>query len=175
MTEADLVLCICREFRDRSLCIPRYTPSKWSECDVFEVTKSGTFREWECKTSVSDLRADLKKTVSRYPSFRTLLKHELLAKADEHGPSFFSYVVPDGLVGPEALPEFAGLYYAMVMPRFGVVSTRLECIRKPRRLHSLKVSEEQRKQAASVCYHRYLSTLDRLTTRNALEVARAND
>lgn len=42
----------------RSFVIPNYTPSGWFESDIFELTKSGYFREYEIKMSLSDFRAD---------------------------------------------------------------------------------------------------------------------
>jgi hypothetical protein len=42
----------------RGICVPNYTPKDWWECDVFELTPAGYFREYEIKMTVADFRAD---------------------------------------------------------------------------------------------------------------------
>ena len=60
MNAERITAAILRE-RWRKLRLPRYTPKGWWECDVFELTTSGYFREYEIKTSLSDFRNDAKK------------------------------------------------------------------------------------------------------------------
>jgi hypothetical protein len=103
------------------LFLPHYTPPKWWECDVFELTKSGYGVEYEVKVSHADFLADSKKERTRsrrktnesgeflgYEDYTTN-KHELLAGHSDTGPSRFYYVAPAGLISREELPAWAGL------------------------------------------------------------------
>jgi hypothetical protein len=44
-----------------SLMVPNYTPDRWFECDMFAITKSGYFHEFEIKLTVDDFRQDSNK------------------------------------------------------------------------------------------------------------------
>jgi hypothetical protein len=73
------------------------------EADLIHVTPSGFATEWEIKLSRSDYRADFKKQ----------FKHQILS--GEHqpdcGPKYFYYACPAGLIRPNELPKYAGLFY----------------------------------------------------------------
>ena len=74
------------------------------ESDYIAVTKSDYTYECEIKVSRADFFNDLKKAK----------KHVILESADGGGklrPNYFYYAVPDGLVTPEEVPEYAGLLY----------------------------------------------------------------
>ncbi|KKK93421.1 hypothetical protein LCGC14_2693070, partial [marine sediment metagenome] len=84
------------------LLMPNYTPWQWFECDLFRVTKSLYFYEYEIKLTVSDFKADARKICStsfwdenghwqRGPNRH---KHDLLRERSEKGPKRFYYVVP---------------------------------------------------------------------------------
>ena len=93
--------------------ISNFTPTDWWECDMFSVTKAGYGYEFEIKISKADFKADaVKNRVVRGKSWppTTEVKHELLAKGQPDGPSRFAYVVPEGLLTPEDVPEWSGLY-----------------------------------------------------------------
>lgn len=92
-----------------NLAAPNYTPFKWHECDLFAVTKAGLGVEFEIKISRSDFKADASKTE----------KHRRLALADPFGPSRFFYVVPEGMIAVEEVPDYAGLIYVRERIEFG--------------------------------------------------------
>lgn len=96
----------------RHFCLPRYTPSKWWECDLFEITEAGYMREYEVKLSVADFKNDAKKrsATHRWNSAGVERnKYECLRAGDHSGPTRFNYVTSVGLLKPEMIPEFAGL------------------------------------------------------------------
>lgn len=108
---------IMRERYARNFVLNNWTPPGWFECDVFELTKAGFFREYEIKTSRSDFKADRDKVkggewitkdgrMQWIPNTET--KHQRLARGDVKGPSRFYFVTPKGLVKREELPIWAG-------------------------------------------------------------------
>lgn len=150
----------------KSFCLPRYTPSKWWECDLFEITAAGYFREYEVKLTRSDFFADTKKAQQVFPRpYGTPVvmenKHELMLMSTR-GPVQFWYVTPEGLIKPEELPVWAGL----IELRGGTMG---ECIGgeirstaqifehevqpAPRR-HNNKLDEAVVKHARGICYWR---------------------
>ena len=77
--------------------------------DVLSVTKSGLVVEYEIKVSRADFKRDkLKGKDQTFNPANILIadKHYL-----ERTPNQFYYVVPDGLVGVNELPDYAGLFY----------------------------------------------------------------
>ena len=76
------------------------------EADILEITKSGYSYEYEVKISRADFKQDLLKR--KYD----VLKHDLLKNGNH--VNYFSYVVPEGLVSVDEVPEFAGLIYVNV-------------------------------------------------------------
>jgi hypothetical protein len=162
MTERQIQTAL---FRDKAsiytIIMPNYTPAKWFECDVFGVTKSGYFHEFEIKLTKADFEKDKEKSTGKVYAkdadgkwFKTggVTKHGLLACGTERGPVTFTYVVPDGLLSVEDIPEFAGLQYAL-SHRVGAV--RLRTIREPPRLHGAKCDPKIVKHAHSVSYWRF--------------------
>ena len=79
------------------------------ESDYLALTKSGYVYEIEIKISRNDFKNDFKHKAD---------KHTLLENVSQTGvckikcPNYFYYAVPDGLVTPEEVPEYAGLIYA---------------------------------------------------------------
>jgi hypothetical protein len=73
------------------------------EADILEITKAGYSYEYEVKVSRADFKQDVLKR--KY----NILKHDLL-KNGSH-VNYFSYVVPEGLILIDEVPEFAGLIY----------------------------------------------------------------
>lgn len=113
MTEKTIVSRLLRDRWDKSFCLPNYTPPKWWECDMFERTRAGYFREYEVKISVADFRQDGEKlkevyTNAHFTERKKEKKHELLAAGDSRAPSQFFYVTPEGLLERETLPPWAG-------------------------------------------------------------------
>lgn len=117
---SEIVRQLVREKWAASFVIPSFTPDGWWENDVFEVTKARYWHEYEVKTSRSDFLADSRKRKVESWSVveRRLVpnegptKHEMLAGRSERGPSRFTFVVPDGMLGVHEVPEWAGLIVA---------------------------------------------------------------
>ena len=182
MNARDIIRSLVRDRYRQSLCIPNYTPENWWECDVFEVSKSGYFREFEVKVSRSDFFADAKKETVRYPGgwysgFKgvTENKHELLAAGDVRGPSIFYYVTPEGLLKPDEIPPWAGLIE--VRDGNSVLYTQGEFTSVPRifereikkapRLHREKVAQAVIDHVRGVCYYRMHNLLQERQKLNA--------
>lgn len=153
------------ERMQKSFVIPRYTPANWFECDVFEVTKSGYFREYEIKMTRADFFADAKKqkninemvqvdgrwTFSKVPQ-RT--KHQRVESKDVSGPTQFWFVVPDGLIVPEECPAWAGLICVRVTEDPNYIPV-LQRVQAPR-LHGKKLDDKVLRHAQGVCYWRFI-------------------
>jgi hypothetical protein len=145
--------------------LPNYTPRGWHECDVFGVTRAGYFYEFAIKISVSDFRADAAKKDSDryvyngngYERTGGRRKHDRLAMGDESGPSRFFYVVPDGLIGVEAVPSWAGLLYVKQRERNSNWGSIAEGLPAPK-LHGKKIARVILRHAMNVCYYRYWDT-----------------
>ena len=83
------------------------------ESDYLIITQSMLAYEIEIKVSRADFKNDLKKKTD---------KHLLLEGGGKLGrfnkesgmPNYFYYAVPDGLIQPEEVPEYAGLIYVKV-------------------------------------------------------------
>lgn len=163
----------------RSFVLPNFTPMKWWECDVFEVTKAGYFREYEVKISRGDFFADSGKASTRREvvgregcqhmmcfsngtyscrdcggktqtvTYET--KHGLIEERSERGPTQFFYVVPAGLVEVREVPAWAGL---IVMEQ-GLYSLLEKEVRPAMRLHRKKLDPTILAQARESCYWRY--------------------
>lgn len=165
---------IMRDRRPRSFVLPRYTPMNWFECDVFELTKSGYFREYEVKMTLADFRNDAKKMRTRYPRpWGTPPvqenKHELLKCAYEHGPSEFWYVTPPRLIPREELPFFAGLIELQDLGDGRRPSYRwmpVTVVTAPR-LHRVKLDPKVHEHAIGVCYYRLHAAMECLRDRTA--------
>ena len=76
------------------------------EADLISVTSSGLCWEFEIKVSSSDFYCDAKK--GKHKWYMKAL-YGSLRKPESYVPSRFYYVVPEGLVSHEDIPEHAGL------------------------------------------------------------------
>lgn len=102
MNEREIQQVLFDHFLSRSaIMIPNYMPFFWFECDLFQVTKSLYWVEFEVKISFNDFRADFKKTG----------KHSALKLGESHGPRRFWYVVTEDIAErvQAELPAYAGL------------------------------------------------------------------
>lgn len=105
MNEYDIQQALFYHFQSRSvIAVPNYTPAYWYECDFFQVTTSLYWVEFEIKISLSDFRADFKKTA----------KHKVLLgsyNGSTGGPRRFWYVVTEEIAErvQAELPAYAGL------------------------------------------------------------------
>lgn len=147
------------------IALPNYTPWGWFECDVFAVTKSGFFHEFEVKTSRADFKADAKKGMdknyvgyecrfkspARHPGIeRRITKHELLDMGHPAGPKFFWFVTPIGILDVDEIPDFAGF---MECTSDGRTLIR----KKAPKLHSLKLNREVVDKCNDNLFHRIWS------------------
>lgn len=170
LSEYVAMMSVARE-RPRSLFLPTYTPRNWWECDGFELTESGYFREYELKLSVADFRADAKKC--RIAGWREPnagqreVKHHLLAAGDVRGPVEFYYVTPVGLLKPESLPAWAGLIELHDRGPGHRPSWRWIVVTKVKapRLHSSKADPKLRSDVLKCCYYRFHRALTDIVDR----------
>lgn len=156
LTAKDVTISLYWAMRGSSqLLIPRYTPHKWWECDLWRLTKADMVDEYEIKMSVADFRADVRKDEQRYeidPITRRysltprVTKHELLA-GDQRGPNRFWFVVPTEIADKIQIPPYAGL---LVFGRGGSPGVRTQA---PRR-HGRKW-DGNKLLLFSTFYHRY--------------------
>jgi len=144
----------------RSFVLPNYTPAGWFECDVFELTAAGYFREYEIKMSRGDFFNDAhkkKRIWDRRLEANKLTKHEMLEDCRTVGPRQFWFVVPPGLVKPSEVPEWSGLFVAEShksgRPPFSV---RLKMEVEAPLLHGEKCCQKIAAHAKGVTYWRFL-------------------
>ena len=163
LTAGTITHALVRERFARSTVMQNYAPAGWWENDVCEVTAAGFWREYEVKVSRADFRADAEKRRWSRDARGNVKKYDLLAAGSVKGPSRFTYVVPDGLIGPDDLPPFAGLIVARVAGRAGFV--HLTVARPAPKIHGEKVGPEFTaaiREAAYWRFHRDRSDLARL-------------
>jgi hypothetical protein len=165
MTEGHVTSRLIRTRWQKSFCLPNYTPAGWWECDVFELTRSGYFREYEVKLSRSDFFHDASKskdsrdgifTTAGWQPNRSDNKHDLLADQCERGPVEFFYVTPKGMIDRNEVPAWAGLIEISEHPESTHPLFRLvpHLVIKAPRLHRVPANPKIRTHAESVCYYR---------------------
>jgi len=125
------------------------------------VTRAGYMVEYEIKTSRADFLNDRNKAqvkVNSDWSERTrVTKYSRLEAGDTTGPSRFYYVMPDGLIGLDELPAWAGLF-VVVHHANGRFHLSLE--REAPRIHGTKCDADKLwLDVAQSTYHRYWSKL----------------
>jgi len=140
-----------RYFNSMKFILPNYTPYKWWECDMFGLTKAGYMREWEIKRTRADFVNDKNKKHRWFDwkkkEFCSEKKYQLLANGSEYAPRQFWYVVPEGVLEVDDVPEFAGF---MIVKEYSMIE-----IRKAPFLHKHKAHERTVLNSQSVLYHRY--------------------
>jgi len=102
------------------LVCPNYTPgANWWENDLFLITKSGLWVEYEVKCTKADFLKDAEKSTASTWEKRSAVrrgvpvtghttKHEKLASGSMHGPNRFFFVTPQGLLTADMIPPWAG-------------------------------------------------------------------
>lgn len=138
-----------------SIC-PNYTPKAWWECDVFAISKSGYISEFEIKLTKSDFKADAEKsgrTLFINSSIDRATKHEAIMAGDLNGPSKFTYVLPDGIINDEEVPEWAGIMRASIYHGRVVLTG----VRQPKFLHKRKAQDHIIQHVRGVFYWRLWS------------------
>lgn len=142
MTEYDIQNKLYRRmWQSHVVMIPNYHPLDWWECDLFGITNAGFGREWEVKTSREDFKKDCRKTA----------KHARLARAHSTGPNQFWYVVPEGMIVPGDVPDYAGLIYVGCARSY----LGIQWVKRAPRLHDHKVGPGLTKHAGYSCATRY--------------------
>lgn len=163
MTQRDIQRAIMRERYRRSTVCPNYTPVGWFECDVFELTAAGYFREFEIKLTRSDFLADVNKCQSRWNGQRTELgftyenyyKHAALASRSDAGPVEFWYVCPEGMIDIGELPEWAGLLECKSRAGRPASCMNMTVVRRAPRLHDTKAYPGVVAHAKGIFYWRF--------------------
>lgn len=93
-------------------CLNNWHVKRW-EMDIACVTKKLLLKEYEIKISRSDFLADKKNKRTKH----TLYESAHNARKDQMHflgtgvPNMLYYVCPDGLIWPDEVPKYAGLYY----------------------------------------------------------------
>lgn len=164
MNAREIAVAVMADRWQRSFCLPGYTPRNWWECDVFELTGAGFFREYEIKLSRADFKRDAEKDgwAGHWdPGEGRKNKHELLAQGDARGPVQFWFVVPEDLVTVDEVPEWAGLLYfrenkeRRLWERPGYIVAR----KKAPRLHNTRLDPKVERHARGITYYRMHLTL----------------
>lgn len=187
MTSEDITRRLIVERYARSQCvIPRYTPKGWWECDVFEITKAGYFREYEIKLTLADFRAERNK-VREEPKFDQATGHyalgtngniirekvgdklESLAARSDKGPSKFFYVFPEGVIPLDLIPEWAGAIIARPFGDRHPYKVSLTTVKPAPRLHN-KPPAVKRESVYETAWWRFMRLY--LYTRDAEEPAK---
>ena len=171
MTETDIQRLLYWQHlihRSRDVGMPNVFVYGGNESDYLTITKAGFVDEYEIKISRADFLADKRK--DRHERYQVITPwrwdsgsvHEYVGGermrwpytylrqstlADQY-PNRFWYVVPDGLVGPDDLPSYAGLTYVKD-------DNRCTDIVKAPQLHKEKAPNRVRAKVMAAAYHRF--------------------
>ncbi len=129
------------------------------EADVLGINRTGYIHEFEIKTSRADFRADFQKTYKHYNLKNKKAIHKFKewvnGKKTNNDivhiiiPNRFYYVCIDGLIKPDEVPEYAGLYY---ITKFN----SLKEVKKAPLLHRNKANIHLYQRIASILSQRIL-------------------
>lgn len=156
LTEKRIANLLMRDRWMKGVCMPSYAPAGWWENDVFLITESGYWWEFEIKLTVADFKRDDKKQQTVYPedwsqpkTYRR--KHEMLA-GSEHGPAQFYYVAPVDVIPLSMLPPWAGLIE--IQQDMNTIYEKRPTVKAPRR-HTNKADPHLRTAAIETCHYRF--------------------
>lgn len=161
MTESRIQLQLWHDLHaTQRIIVPNYTPERWMECDLFAVTKAGFWSEHEIKLSVTDFKADRKKTMRHDQKVKGWYhlpyqsKHELLGgpHVDALAPSRYWFVMPEAVAGKVEIPVYAGLK-VVTQNKSGKIN--IEVKKEAPKLHGFKISDDVSAHAVGVCYWRF--------------------
>lgn len=165
-TEQDVIMSLAGygdHIRRYELMLPNVFITHDNESDLFGVRRSGLCDEFEVKISRSDFLADKKKFVrhreleakesgafcwedrANHPSYKQ--KHDALRNGDMC-INYFWYAVLDGVATVDDIPDFAGLIIILD-------NGRLQIKKAPKKLHSRKVTIEERYKIARKSTYRF--------------------
>jgi hypothetical protein len=168
MTAREIQSRLIVERYRRNFVMPNYTPSKWWECDVFEITEAGFFVEYEIKLTRSDFRADASKQKEKWEVAHNVQigrsvwqripgekKHEVITQGRPTAPRRFWYVMPAGLIAQSELPPWAGLIecHEVNHHRHPYRVVEQTVVPAPT-LHHHKIDPKIKLHAQGVCYWR---------------------
>ena len=149
MKPADIINGFCEfVFRDRkgNKIYPNVFVGAW-EADLLEVTRSKLTYEYEVKVSRCDFHKDSKKEG----------KFDNITSGKR--TNYFYYIVPDGLVKPEEVPEFAGLIYAINGTRRASGYTEpviyFHVVKSPQKVSSIKADSKFIDKLNLSAYYRF--------------------
>lgn len=124
--EASLVMYLYE--KQHSPITTHFTGYGLSECDVISISKSNYIYEHEVKISRSDFKADFKKEKHKLMTERKSTKERLIKENNQMikdiwylTSNYFYFVVPDGLISIEEVPEYAGLIYVSENLEFNIL------------------------------------------------------
>lgn len=103
------------------------------ESDFFCVSQSEYFYEFEIKMSRQDFFNDFKKYKHSY--FRGAVITDEILKTQKIPHRFF-FVVPEGLIKPEEVPPYAGLFY--IIDRGTTISSSIRQVKPSPFIHKIK-------------------------------------
>lgn len=124
------------------------------ESDVVSVNRTGFIFEFEVKISRADFRADARKDRAAL-LIDPVKVHRVFGPSTFKRPNYFYYAVPEGLILPSELPEYAGLLYIRRPVRGPVSGNVTHLVREAKRLHTEKINDKQRCQLARAVSRRY--------------------
>lgn len=146
---------------------PNIYLGRW-EADILELTKAGYLYEYEVKISRRDFKSDADKVERSWPGQPGRKKYDVLRRGER--VNYFSFIVPEGLISPEEVPEWAGLIYARPYvnrvcigfdketgdPIFDEhVSTWFSTVKDPVKLRTEKVTAKELEEIEKKVYFRY--------------------
>lgn len=124
------------------------------ESDIMMLTRSGYLAEVEIKLSVSDFKADFRKSWSSFNGEAGLLKHDFLRRGD--GANQFYFAFPKGMVAPEQVPLDFGII-EITKHEFGQYA---EMTRGAKFLHKNKPNEGVLRQMLITAYFKWFNGKD---------------
>ncbi len=174
MTESDIQFALYQKYQQRQMVMPNVYVLRAGfdthESDFLTVTANGYIDEYEIKISRQDFKADLKK--HRHLAYTHLSPWtwayrpygwwgktgpytEIGSKA--RYPNRFWYVVPEGLIDVEDLPEHAGLLWVInTNPLMKHPPLRIKKVRAAPILHHQKADDRLRMRIMQKAYYRFI-------------------
>lgn len=116
------------------------TVYKW-ESDTLLVTKSGYAYEIEIKISRADFRNDFKHKKNKHLFLERKAGDLGAVLDDRYRPNYFYYAVPEGLISPDEVPDYAGLIY--IHPLSSWPHFRVDNVKVATQLHKTKFDAER--------------------------------
>jgi hypothetical protein len=140
--------------KNHEIIVPNSCVLGW-EADVVSVNRTGFISEFEIKVSRADFKAEAKKAHRRL--LTDPVQHSTFFGSIIHPrPNYFFFAVPEGLIEPEEVPDYAGLIYVHKRVEahrlyYGTASQ----VKAAKRLHRDRINDGQRIQLARALTMRY--------------------